>query len=997
MYNIASSKACSVLSISIGLLALVISCFHHLALAATPTEAPFAAGIIGTRAPADFYAVAIASDQAGNIHAIDPFYKTLTRYAADGSAQLIVSDPEFNWLRGLTVDSQGRMYVLDPVKGTIRVYDAAGNLLNVWSGFNGGAGMDVDANDNVYVALAGSIEGVPQVAVFDQNGNELRRFGSYGSGPGQFSRPLDVAVAPDGSFYVVDEGNQNVQKFNSLGNYLYTIGTTGQPGPLPGQFRAPVSAAVDSSGNLYVSDRRNYRIQKFDSQGNFLLEWGSYGTGPGQFLEHNGVTVAPDDTVWVAGYHGHDIQRFDGQGNLLERWKGHESGPGEFSEARGVAIENNTLFVVDGWNQRIQAFDLSTGQFAYEFGVRGQGDATVFNFPREITAGPDGDLYISDDDNVRRIQPDGTFVMRYPRPSGGRPGSMGLEVSSDGYLYMTGSTNHEVVKYDTASGAIVARWGSNGSGPGQFKAPRGVAIAPNGTLYVADTGNHRVQMFNPSGTYLGELGNRTGDPVKLSGPSAVAIDAERGILYVGDIWANRIIAYDLMGNFLFYWGSGGSNEGQFQHIWGIAIGQHGTLYVSEINNGRVQLFTYPIDFSSIGSPAYRKGLDLGYFLWQDTDDGEWHLRWSGDGVSHVFGVTITGIGGNISTVRPFSFEGGDKLVQTGNDISITGYASTWEDGVDFFATPGTALKFDFRIDGVADSAHVFIGNAGTNPGSNPVYISPSVPNQEVLSISGAPDYRPGKTVGYYLWQDAVDAGWHLRWNSDGTDRTFSGSVISTGLLSNVVPVEWESGQDSYFVDGYVLGFTGKASVWHDGLDFRVPDGATLLLNLAINGVETPAQVFVGSGADSPTALPFKLISLPAVTTANTLGQPAFVGAADLGYFVWVDASNVWHFRANPDGSMHTFNGEIRAEGTITSLLPVNVENNDILIQQDQKIDWTCSRQAGLTVLILPSREMEELCLTSRWMAYLPKRKPLSARQGPIRREIRSPLGLLYSR
>jgi DNA-binding beta-propeller fold protein YncE len=939
MMDIISNRLGSNLSKSSAFLALMIGCFSCTLLAATPTAPPFSTDVIGTRAPANFYVVDIATDLSGNIHVIDPFYKTLTRYAKDGSMQLEISNPDFNWLRGLTVDSQGRMYVLDPVKEKIHVYNANGNLLDVWFGFGGAESMDVDSDDNVYVALGGTATGTPQVAVFDPSGTELFRFGSFGTGPGQFRRPHDVAVAPDGPIYVADESNQTVQKFDSLGNHLLTIGI-GQSGSLPGEFKSPVSVSVDSNGNLYVSDRRNNRIQKFDSAGNFLLEWGDYGTGPGQFIEHHGIAVAPDDTIWVAGYHGHDVQHFDGQGNLIQRWQEHVSGPGEFSVARGIAISNDNLFVVDGWNQRVQAFDMNTGQFAYEFGKRGQGDATVFNFPREVTAGPNGDLYISDDDHVRRIQPDGTFVMRYPRPTGNRPGSMGLEVSTDGFLYMAG--RDEVVKYDIVSGTIVARWGSSGSGPGQFKTTRGVAIGPNGTLYVADTGNGRVQLFNPDGNYLGEIGNTVGDPVKLQGPSGVAIDPERGVLYVADAWANRVVAYDLLGNFLFYWGFEGSGQGQFQNIWGIAIGEQGTVYVSEIDNGRVQVFSYPIDFSTNGRPAYLKGGDLGYFLWQDTDDGEWHLRWSGDGVAHVFDMTITSTVGSFSSVRPFSFEGRDALRQTANEILITGYTSTWEDGLDFFATPGAVLKFDLRIDDTADAASVFIGGAGTNPSSNPVFIAPQLPDQEVFSISGAPVYRPGKTVGYYLWQDAIDGEWHLRWNSDGVNRNFTGSIASTGLIGSVVPVEWEFQQDSYFVDSYVLGFNGKASTWHDGLDFRVPDGATLLLNLAIDGVEIPAQVFVGSDSSSPTALPFSLTSLPAASTADALGKPTFIGAGDLGYFVWVDASKVWHVRANPDGDTHTFNGVIQTEDPITSLVPVNVENNDILIQSGQTIDWNMS-------------------------------------------------------
>src|SRR5215212_4256419 len=49
-------------------------------------------------------------------------------------------------------------------------------------------------------------------------------------------------------------------------------------------------------------------------------------------------------------------------------------------------------------------------------------------------------------------------------------------------------------------------FGSLGSGPGEFNAPRGVAVAPGGNVLVSDAINHRVQIFTRNGTYLKEFG-----------------------------------------------------------------------------------------------------------------------------------------------------------------------------------------------------------------------------------------------------------------------------------------------------------------------------------------------------------------------------------------------------------------------------------------------------------------------------------------------------------
>ena len=50
-----------------------------------------------------------------------------------------------------------------------------------------------------------------------------------------------------------------------------------------GQFNGPVGIATDSSGNVFVDDLNNQRIQKFDNNGNFITKWGSYGYEDGQF------------------------------------------------------------------------------------------------------------------------------------------------------------------------------------------------------------------------------------------------------------------------------------------------------------------------------------------------------------------------------------------------------------------------------------------------------------------------------------------------------------------------------------------------------------------------------------------------------------------------------------------------------------------------------------------------------------------------------------------
>ncbi|HEX5499767.1 MAG TPA: hypothetical protein VFX03_11085, partial [Thermomicrobiales bacterium] len=76
-----------------------------------------------------------------------------------------------------------------------------------------------------------------------------------GSAPGQFNQPLGVAVAPDGTIYVVDQGNARVERFDASGAYLgawdaksgLTLGRTDTG-------LGPTGITVGPDGTVYVAD-----------------------------------------------------------------------------------------------------------------------------------------------------------------------------------------------------------------------------------------------------------------------------------------------------------------------------------------------------------------------------------------------------------------------------------------------------------------------------------------------------------------------------------------------------------------------------------------------------------------------------------------------------------------------------------------------------------------------------------------------------------------------
>src|SRR5207247_8905492 len=100
--------------------------------------------------------------------------------------------------------------------------------------------------------------------------------GAAGANRGQFDKPRGIAIDKDGNFFVSDDQNLRIEKFDKTGKFVTTFGTKGDA---DGQFNpindqgvgtGPAGMVTDKDGNVYVADTWNHRIQKFDNNGKFL-------------------------------------------------------------------------------------------------------------------------------------------------------------------------------------------------------------------------------------------------------------------------------------------------------------------------------------------------------------------------------------------------------------------------------------------------------------------------------------------------------------------------------------------------------------------------------------------------------------------------------------------------------------------------------------------------------------------------------------------------------
>ena len=143
--------------------------------------------------------------------------------------------------------------------------------------------------------------------------------GSSGDGgpaaAARLNAPRDLAVAPDGSIYIADTGNDRVREVGTDGR-ISTVAGGGPPAPDLGDgglatnatLSGPSSIVVSSDGTIHVADRGNDRVRSFEPLG--LI---STSIGGGEFFSGEGgpaadavlgapmgVAEAPDGTLYVA-------------------------------------------------------------------------------------------------------------------------------------------------------------------------------------------------------------------------------------------------------------------------------------------------------------------------------------------------------------------------------------------------------------------------------------------------------------------------------------------------------------------------------------------------------------------------------------------------------------------------------------------------------------------------------------------------------------------------
>ena len=173
----------------------------------------------------------------------------------------------------------------------------------------------------------------------------------------------------------------------------------------------------------------------------------------------------------------------------------------------------------------------------------------------------------------------------------------GIAVTSNRTILVGDSSNHRIQEL-TTEGECIACIGESGNGHLQFWCPRGITInKTTGQVFVCDSDNHRIQVLNPDLTFsytFGSYGSGQGQFVHVY-PYDVTLDS-KGFVYVADRNNNRIKKFTPEGRFVDMFGTNGSKPGQLNYPIGITVDDNDLLYVTEEGNHRVSIFTTSGEF-----------------------------------------------------------------------------------------------------------------------------------------------------------------------------------------------------------------------------------------------------------------------------------------------------------------------------------------------------------------------------------------------------------------
>ena len=252
---------------------------------------------------------------------------------------------------GIAFDRDGMWAVTDDHNHCVWIFDREDQLVRKFGSFGTGngefdrpLGAAFDANNHLYVTDHCN----HRVQKFDINDKYLCQFDTLGSANGQLENPIGIIVH-DGKLYIAEWGKNRISVFQLDGRFSHIIGS--------GHLRRPYYIAVSSNDQLLVSNSGEGCVSIFTLDGNYVGKFGTPGTRRGQLFSPCGVATNMYGFTLVTECGNHRVSTFNKDGVFVHCFGSYGSGHGQFSVLNGIAISpTGDIYISDGENKRIQVF-----------------------------------------------------------------------------------------------------------------------------------------------------------------------------------------------------------------------------------------------------------------------------------------------------------------------------------------------------------------------------------------------------------------------------------------------------------------------------------------------------------------------------------------------------------------------------------------------------------------------------------------------------------------
>jgi sugar lactone lactonase YvrE len=306
--------------------------------------------------------------------------------------------------------------------------------------------------------------------------------GAFKDGPllsAKFKSPTGLTITADGTLFIADFGNHRIRKIS--GGLVSTFAGNNIEGFLNGhgmdaQFKSPYHIGSDKNGNLYILDQDITVIRKISPSADVSVYAGTENPGFANGVatiarfqtNANAVIADQSGNVYIGDTFNNSIRKINSDNQVstfagmeAEGFRNGDAINAQFRYPVAIAFDQEgNIFVADEGNFCIRK--ITKDGFVSTFSGSGTGGmsdgdhATAqFNFMNDMVADNQGNLYVADDNRIRRITPDGTVSTIAGSDAGYQDGDGtsarfhgigGLGIDASGNLYVADIANNRIRK-----------------------------------------------------------------------------------------------------------------------------------------------------------------------------------------------------------------------------------------------------------------------------------------------------------------------------------------------------------------------------------------------------------------------------------------------------------------------------------------------------------------------------------------------------------------------